>query len=183
MLRAIAIVAGLAFAFPAIGGEMTASDARHFVTGKLFRYACFDGTRGLARVNPDGSIDGSIQPKGTGPTRYGTLPAATLRVEGLSRCRASRPLTHYHGKSPSSPEVPSDNHSASASATKDARIAGALSSGRRRGRSLPLHGLEVPRAPLWRPPAPSLALLPRRSTCLGRRSDRSCRGGSRFFLS
>ena len=27
--------------------------ARHFVTGKLFSYACFDGTRGLARVNPD----------------------------------------------------------------------------------------------------------------------------------
>ena len=82
MLRVIAVVAGLAFALPAIGGEMTASDARHFVTGKLFSYACFDGTRGLARVNPDGSVDGSIQPKGRGPTRYGTMPAATLQVKG-----------------------------------------------------------------------------------------------------
>jgi hypothetical protein len=39
MLRVIAVVAGLAFALPAIGGEMTASDARHFVTGKLFSCA------------------------------------------------------------------------------------------------------------------------------------------------
>ena len=86
MLRVIAVVAGLAFALPAIGGEMTASDARHFVTGKFFSYACFDGTRGLARVNPDGSVDGSIQPKGRGPTRYGTMPAATLQVKGERVC-------------------------------------------------------------------------------------------------
>ena len=86
MLRLIAVVAGVAFALPTIGGEMTASDARHFVTGKLFRYACFDGTRGLARVNPDGSVDGSIQPKGRGPTRYGTMPAATLQVKGERVC-------------------------------------------------------------------------------------------------
>jgi hypothetical protein len=86
MLRVIAVVAGLASALPAIGGEMKATDARHFVTGKLFSYACFDGTRGLARVNPDGSGDGSIQPKGAGPMRYGTMPAATLRVEGERIC-------------------------------------------------------------------------------------------------
>jgi hypothetical protein len=86
MLRVIAMLAGMASALPAMGGEMTASEARHFVAGKLFSYACFDGTRGLARVNPDGSVDGSIQPKGTGPTRYGTMPAATLRVEGERVC-------------------------------------------------------------------------------------------------
>ena len=83
MLRVIAVVAGLAFALPAIGGEMTASDARHFVTGKLFSYACFDGTRGLARVNPDGSVDGSIQPKGRGPTLWhnaGCHPAGEGRA-------------------------------------------------------------------------------------------------------
>jgi hypothetical protein len=86
MLRVIVVVAGLASALPAMGGEMTAGEARHFVAGKLFSYACFDGTRGLARVNPDGSVDGSIQAKGTGPTRYGTMPAATLRVEGERVC-------------------------------------------------------------------------------------------------
>ena len=86
MLRVIAVVAGMASALPAMGGEMTASEARRFVAGNLFSYACFDGTRGLARVHPDGSVDGSIQPKGTGPTRYGTMPAATLRVEGERVC-------------------------------------------------------------------------------------------------
>jgi hypothetical protein len=86
MLRVIAVVAGMASALPAMGGETTASEARHFVAGNLFSYACFDGTRGLARVHPDGSVDGSIQPKGTGPTRYGAMPAATLRVEGERVC-------------------------------------------------------------------------------------------------
>ena len=86
MLRVIAVVAGMASTLPAMGGEMTASEARHLVAGKLFSYACFDGTRGLARVHPDGSVEGSIQPKGVGPTHYGTMPAATLRVDGERVC-------------------------------------------------------------------------------------------------
>jgi hypothetical protein len=51
MVREIAVLAGLASALPAMAAEMTASEARHFVTGKLFSYTCFDGTRGLARVS------------------------------------------------------------------------------------------------------------------------------------
>ena len=50
MLRVVAVVAGLASAFPAMAGEMTASEARQFVVDKLFSYTCFDGTRGMARV-------------------------------------------------------------------------------------------------------------------------------------
>src|ERR1700741_55143 len=84
MLRVIAVMAGVASALPAMGGGMTGNEAPNFVAGKLFSYTCFDGTRGLARVHPDGSVDGSIQPKGAGPTHYGTMPAATLRVEGGS---------------------------------------------------------------------------------------------------
>jgi hypothetical protein len=86
MVRVIAVMAGLACALPAMASEMTASEARQFVTGKMFSYSCFDGTRGLARVNADGSVNGSIQVKGIGPTRYGTMPAATLRVEGERVC-------------------------------------------------------------------------------------------------
>ena len=71
---------------PATADEMPAREARHFVSGKLFSYMCFDGTRGLARVHYDGSIDGSMQFWGTGQTYYGTLPAATLRVEGERVC-------------------------------------------------------------------------------------------------
>jgi hypothetical protein len=79
MLRVVVVVAGLASALPAVGGEMTASEARHFVVGKLFSYTCFDGTRGTARVYADGSVDGSIQVKGTGLTRYGTMPLGPFR--------------------------------------------------------------------------------------------------------
>ena len=86
MLRVVAVVAGLVSALPAIAGEMTASEARHFVVGKLFSYTCFDGTRGVARVHDDGSVDGSIQAQGTGLTRYGTMPVGTLRAEGERVC-------------------------------------------------------------------------------------------------
>lgn len=86
MVRVIAVMAGLATALPAIAGEMSASEARHFVVGKLFSYTCFDGTRGMARVHDDGSVDGFIQARGTGLTRYGTMPVGTLRAEGERVC-------------------------------------------------------------------------------------------------
>jgi len=86
MVRGIAVLAVLSSALPAMAGEMSASEARYFVTGKLFSYTCFDGTRGLARVHLDGSVDGSIQLRGTGRTQYGTMPAATLRVYGERVC-------------------------------------------------------------------------------------------------
>jgi hypothetical protein len=85
MLRAVALVAGLTTALPAIAGEMTASEARQFVVEKLFSYTCFDGTRGMARVHADGSVEGSIQPR-AGLMRYSTMPVGTLRVEGERVC-------------------------------------------------------------------------------------------------
>jgi hypothetical protein len=86
MLREIAVLAGLASALPAVGSEMTASDARQFVIGKVFRYACFDGTRGMARFHDNGSVNGFIQVQGTGPKRYGIMPAGTLRADGERVC-------------------------------------------------------------------------------------------------
>ena len=85
MLRVVVVVAGLASAFPAMAGEMTASEARQFVVEKLFSYTCFDGTRGIARVHADGSVDGSIQVRG-GLPRYGRMPLGTLRVGGDRVC-------------------------------------------------------------------------------------------------
>ena len=90
MVREIGSLIALAFAWPATAAEMTASEARAFVTERLFSYTCFDGTRGEARVHPDGSVDGSMQVRGTGQMHYGTMPA-TLRVEGERVCAS---LTH-----------------------------------------------------------------------------------------
>jgi hypothetical protein len=55
------------------------------VVEKLFSYTCFDGTRGVARVHADGSVDGSIQVRG-GLPRYGRMPLGTLRVGGDRVC-------------------------------------------------------------------------------------------------
>jgi hypothetical protein len=86
VVRIVALVVGLIAAVPVFAGEMTASEARQFVVEKLFSYSCFDGTRGLARVHADGSVDGSIQGQGRGLTRHGTLPLGTLRVHGGQVC-------------------------------------------------------------------------------------------------
>ena len=92
MVRAVALLVGLLAAVPAIAGEMGADEARRFVVGTLFSYTCFEGTRGQGRVNPDGSVVGSIQFQGQGPLRYAALPADTLRVKGESVCASVRGL-------------------------------------------------------------------------------------------
>jgi hypothetical protein len=92
MLRGIALAAGLLAAAPAIAGEMSADEARHFVVGKLFNYTCFEGTRGQGRILPDGSVVGSIQFQGSGQVRYAMLPANTIQVKGEAVCASLRGL-------------------------------------------------------------------------------------------
>jgi hypothetical protein len=92
MLRAFAVVFGLLVALPALAGEMTADEARHFVIGKTFSYQCFEGTRGQGRVAADGSVIGSIQFQGHGRVHYTALPAGTLRVKGSAVCASLRGL-------------------------------------------------------------------------------------------
>ena len=92
MLRGVALLVGLVAAVPALAGEMTAEEARHFVVGKIFNYTCFEGTRGQGRILSDGSVVGSIQFQGDGAVRYARLPAGTLRVKGESVCASLRGL-------------------------------------------------------------------------------------------
>jgi hypothetical protein len=92
MLRAVAVLAGLLAAAPALAGEMKADEARSFVIGKTFNYTCFEGTRGRGRVYSDGSVVGSIQFQGSGPVRYAHLPPGTLQVKGQSVCASLRGL-------------------------------------------------------------------------------------------
>jgi hypothetical protein len=92
MLRGVALLVGVLAAVPAVAGEMSAEEARHFVTGKLFSYTCFEGTRGQGRVNANGSVVGSIQIRGQGPMRYALLPPGTLQVKGESVCASLRGL-------------------------------------------------------------------------------------------
>jgi hypothetical protein len=90
MVRSFALTVGLLAALPAMAGEMNADEARRFVIGKMFSYTCFEGTRGLGRVNTDGSVTGSVQFQGAGPVRYAHLPANTLQVRGEAVCASLR---------------------------------------------------------------------------------------------
>jgi hypothetical protein len=92
MVRAFFVLVGLLAALPALAGEMTASEARRFVVGKMFYYTCFEGTRGQGRVFPDGSVAGSIQIRGQGQVHYAALPPGTLQANGDSVCASLRGL-------------------------------------------------------------------------------------------
>src|SRR6185312_2321764 len=70
----------------AIAEELRPEEARAFVVGKLFAYSCFDGTAGMARMHHDGSVVGTIRPRGQGPVRFAMLPAGSIRVNAAAVC-------------------------------------------------------------------------------------------------
>lgn len=88
MLRYGASIAAALAVLPAgaQAQQMTAAEARAFVVGKVYSYACFEGTRGMGRIHENGAVAGTIQFRGNGATRYAALPANTLRVVGDRVC-------------------------------------------------------------------------------------------------
>jgi len=91
MYRSIAVLCvAIATVLPAVAGEMKPEEARHFVAGKLFSYTCFEGTTGMGRIFPDGSVFGTIKIGGTGAVRYVNLPAGTIRVTPEGVCASVR---------------------------------------------------------------------------------------------
>ena len=75
---------------PAMAGQMNAEEARHFVTGKVFTFTCFDGTRGAGRILDDMGALGSVQFSGAGPVRHVRLPGNTLQIRGQAVCASLR---------------------------------------------------------------------------------------------
>src|ERR1700712_5079623 len=71
---------------PAVAGQMNADEARKFVSGKVFAFTCFDGTRGAGRILDDMGAAGAVQFTGSGPVRHLRLPGNTLQVRGQSVC-------------------------------------------------------------------------------------------------
>jgi hypothetical protein len=80
-----AVAAG-AVIVPALAGQMTADEARRFVSGKVFAFTCFDGTRGAGRVLDDMGAAGAVQFSGAGPVRHLRLPGNTLQIRGQAVC-------------------------------------------------------------------------------------------------
>src|SRR5579864_1176964 len=84
-----AVTAGAVIA-PAVAGMMTADEARKFVSGKVFAFTCFDGTRGAGRILEDMGALGSVQFSGSGPIRHVRLPGNTLQIRGQAVCASLR---------------------------------------------------------------------------------------------
>src|SRR6202165_4044633 len=81
-----AVTAG-AVIVPSLAGQMmNADEARQFVSGKVFAFTCFDGTRGAGRVLDDGGATGAGRFWGSGPVRDMRLPGNTLQVRGQAVC-------------------------------------------------------------------------------------------------
>ena len=80
-----AVAAGAMIA-PAMAGMMNAEEARRFVSGKVFAFTCFDGTRGAGRILDDMGAAGAVQFSGAGPVRHLRLPGNTLQVRGQAVC-------------------------------------------------------------------------------------------------
>jgi hypothetical protein len=69
-----------------VAEELGPEQARAFVVGKLFAYTCFEGTSGMGRIYPDGSVVGVIRIRGQGQPRFAALPAGTIRIDSQSMC-------------------------------------------------------------------------------------------------
>src|ERR1700675_4290330 len=80
-----AVTAG-AVIVPALAVEMSADEARRFVSGKGFAFTDFDGARGAGRVLDDMGAAGAVQFSGSGPIRRVRLPGNTLQVRGQAVC-------------------------------------------------------------------------------------------------
>jgi hypothetical protein len=94
MLARFVLGAGLTVAaiVPALAGQMSAEEARRFVSGKVFSFACFDGTRGVGRILDDMGAAGAVQFSGSGPIRHVRLPGNTLQIRGQAVCASLRGL-------------------------------------------------------------------------------------------
>jgi len=95
LVRVAALSACLLAAGSALAEDLGPEQARAFVVGKLFAYTCFEGTAGMGRIYPDGSVVGTIRIRGEGETRFAALPAGTIRVDGAAMCAhlAGLPIT------------------------------------------------------------------------------------------
>ena len=79
-------IAALLASTPVLAESLDATAAQRLVLGKLFAFACFDGSRGAGRVYGDGSVIGTIQLRGLGPSYSVWLPAGTLKIKGETVC-------------------------------------------------------------------------------------------------
>src|SRR5262249_53888756 len=84
--RVVILVAGFPATAPAMAQAMSNEALERFVIGKYFAFSCFEGSRGVGRIENDGSITGTLLVSGAGPTRPIQLPPGTLEVKDVAVC-------------------------------------------------------------------------------------------------
>jgi hypothetical protein len=84
--RVVILVAGFLATTPAMAQSMSDEALERFVIGKYFAFSCFEGSRGVGRIENDGSVTGTLLVSGSGPTRPIQLPPGTLEVKGVAAC-------------------------------------------------------------------------------------------------
>jgi hypothetical protein len=92
MRARLALVFACLVAAASAAEPLNPETAREFIAGQTFAFNCFEGTHGAGSIHDDGSVQGHIQIRGNGPTRYVELPAGTIRVKGQSYCASLRGL-------------------------------------------------------------------------------------------
>ena len=91
--RVAFLIVSLLATVPAMAEPMSPDAARRFVTGKLFGFSCFEGSRGVGQIHEDGSVMGTIQESGSAAVRPFRLPPGTVKVKGNAVCAALRGLS------------------------------------------------------------------------------------------
>jgi len=87
--RVAIVIASLLVTAPAMAESLSPEAAQRFVTGKLFAFSCFEGTRGLGQIHGDGSANVS----GSGPVRSFGVPPGTFKVKGNAVCATLKGLS------------------------------------------------------------------------------------------
>jgi len=88
-MRKLFVVIGAALSLGILGAaaeDLGPEQARAFVVGKVFSYTCFEGTSGVGRIFPDGSVVGIIRIRSESETRFAALPPGTIRADGTAMC-------------------------------------------------------------------------------------------------
>ena len=91
--RAAVLIASLVATTPAMAESLSPEAAQRFVTGKVFAFNCFDGSRGLGQIYGDGSAIGNIQVSGSGPVKSFGVPPGTFKVKGGAVCATLKGLS------------------------------------------------------------------------------------------
>src|SRR6516225_1971577 len=89
--RVAIVIASLLVTAPAMAESLSPEAAQRFVTGKLFAFSCFEGTRGLGQIHGDGSANRNVQGEGQRRLRHAQGPVIRAVLQSRPNRRSELP--------------------------------------------------------------------------------------------